>query len=259
MDIKDEEFLVQLATTGEIDELQTMLTPSLSEHTIHSLLIAAAKNSQVGTLQLVLEKHPSITIKEETVRAAVNTGSQPLFAALLAHDATCVNMPFEMRGTPLTVACMGQQSIDYLRFLLEAGADPNQDPDAAVDPLAIVAGLYSDVAAAELVVQHGGRIAHSSALAAACQRGNVTMLHYLLRRGARPETDASPLGVGTPPLHIAVKAEHPGAARALLEHGADSEVKDGNGATPLEVAMKMHENGKDMTEMMETLAEYMIL
>lgn len=43
-------------------------------------------------------------------------------------------MRFDMRDTPLIVARQRQQSVEYLRFLLQAGADLNLNPDTSTQP-----------------------------------------------------------------------------------------------------------------------------
>lgn len=237
--------------------MRTLLTggqESPSQETIRKLLTTAAKSSHYELVTLLLEHYPSVSMDEEIVRAAVNTGSIPIFTALLARDPSLINMHFDRRGTPLIVACMGQQSVEYLQFLLEAGADPNQDPDAAAFPLALVAALYSNPAAIDLLLHHGASLERSGALAAAARRGNELMLRRLLERGARPESDATVMGTGASPLHVAVRAGHAGIARILLQQGgADPTVADVSGFTAIEAAKQMRLQGKDMSEMMEVL------
>lgn len=245
-----------LASTGDVDQMRNLLAPekeSLSQETIQELLTSAAKSTQIQAVSFLLSQHPSITLNEEIVRAAVNTGSIPLMQTLLAKDPSVINMQFDMRGTPLIVACMGRQNIEFLRFLLEAGADPNQDPDAASYPLALVAGLYKDTAGIDLLLRHGARIEHSGALSAAARLGNELMMRNLLDKGARPETDAPPTGTGASPLHVAVKAGHVGVARTLMQHGADPNATDGSGTSAIEVARQMKQQGKVIPEMVEAL------
>lgn len=252
-----EDSLITVASAGDVDQLRTLLTDgqeSSSEETIQNLLTTAAKSSHLDVVTFLLTQYPSISLNEEIVRAAVNTGSIPIFAALLARDSSLINMQFDRRGTPLIVACMGRQTVEYLRFLLEAGADPNQDPDAAAFPLALVAALYADPAAIDLLLQHGARLERSGALAAAAHLGNESMLRRLLERGARPDVDAAAMGTGASPLHVAVRTGHVGVARILLRHGgADPNAADASGATAIELAKQMRLQGKDMSEMMEVL------
>ncbi|KAF4976148.1 hypothetical protein FZEAL_7167 [Fusarium zealandicum] len=251
-----EDTLSNLASAGDADQMKTLLSTcqeSPSKETVQDLLTTAVKGSHLGVVTFLLTRYPSVSLNEEIVRAAVNTGSTPVFAALLARDPYVINMQFDRRGTPLIVACMGQQTVDYLRFLLEARADPNQDPDAASFPLALVAAFYADPTAIDLLLQHGARLEHSGALTAAARRGNEPMLRSLLDRGARPNADAPAISTGASPLHVAVKAGHAGVARILLQHGTDANAADTSGTTAIEVAKQMSLQGKDMSEMMEIL------
>lgn len=253
---KLEDSLITMASAGDVDQMRTLLTAgqeSQSEETIQNLLMTAAKSSHLDVINFLLAQYPSVPLNEEIVRAAVNIGSISIFEALLARDPSLINMHFDRRGTPLIVACMGQQAVEYLRFLLEAGADPNQDPDAAAFPLALVAALYTDPAAINLLLQHGARLERSGALAAAARRGNEPMIRYLLDCGACLDADAPAIGTDASPLHIAVRAGHAGVARILLQHGADPNATDANGATTIEVAKQMRLKGKDISEMIEVL------
>ncbi|KAF4454076.1 hypothetical protein F53441_3361 [Fusarium austroafricanum] len=250
--LKDQ--LIALASEGDVDQLKSLVEKeSLSQETAQEILTEAAKSSQFDVVSFFLAQYHSIPLNEEIVRAAVNTGSTRTMQALLAKDPSVIKMQFDMRGTPLIVACIGQQSIDFLRFLLEAGADPNQDPDAAAYPLALVAGLYTDTAVIDLLLKHNARLEQSGALAAAARLGNELMLRYLLAKGARIDADAPPTGTGASPLHVAVRAGHVGVARILLQNGADPDAADPSGMSAIEVAKQLREQGKVTSEMVEVL------
>lgn len=253
-----EDSLLSIASAGDVAQMRALLTTRQeppSEETIQNALTAAIKSSHLDILKFMLHQYPFTSLNEEIVRGAVNTGSISIFETLLARDPSIINMQFDRRGTPLVVACMGQQKIQYLKFLLDAGADPNQDPDAAAFPLALVAALYSDPAVIDLLLHYGAHLERSGALAAAARRGNETMLLRLLDRGARLEDDAPDVSNDTPPLHIAVKSGHLGVVRILLKHGADIHTTDAKGFTAIDVLRQMRADGKDVSEMSEILGE----
>ncbi|KAH0354150.1 hypothetical protein KCU81_g1543, partial [Aureobasidium melanogenum] len=258
MTSQTEDTLLDLALAGNVTQMKTLLMASERpplESTIQNLLVAAVKSSQLDVVELLLDQYPSVSLNEEIVRGAVNTGSIPIFKILLARDPSIINMPFEKRGSPFIVACMGRQTVEYLKFLLEAGADPNQDPDAATYPLALVAALYSDIDAFDLLLQNGARLQHSGALAAAARLGNEPMIRRLLDRGARLENDGYSLGARTTPLHVAVESGRLGVVKILLQNGADSTATNASGATAFDVARQMETKGKDMSQMLEILGE----
>ncbi|KAF5548913.1 ankyrin [Fusarium mexicanum] len=252
--LKDQ--LIALASTGDTKEMKSLLSTTKktpSQETIQEVLTTAVKNCQHDAIGFLLAKYRSVPLNEEIVRAGVNTGSIPLMQALLTKDPAVINMQFDMRGTPLIVACMGRQHVDFLRFLLEAGADPNQDPDAAAYPLALVAGLYKDTAAVDLLLKYGAKVENSGALAAAARRGNEVMMRYLLEKGARPESDATSVGTGASPLRVAVGAGHVGIVRILMQHGDDPRAADSTGTSAVELAKQLQQEGKTTSEMVEAL------
>ncbi|WZH42291.1 ankyrin repeat-containing domain protein [Fusarium acuminatum] len=252
-----ENSLITLAAAGDVDLIWTLLTTiqePLSEDTIQHLLTAAAKGSHLNIITFILAQYPSISLEEEVIRAAVYTGSIPIFKALLAQDPRVVNMRFDKRGTPLIVACTSRQPFEYLKFLLDAGADPNQDPECAVFPLAIVSAFYNDPAVIDLLLQHGARLEDSGALPTAARFGNEPMLRRLLDRGTQLDSiHASPLHAATRASHGGVKAGHVSVVKTLLQHGADADVADSSGATAVELANQLRSQGKDILNMMDVL------
>jgi hypothetical protein len=252
--------LTTMASAGKVDEMRTLLMAGqepLSKETVQSLLKTAVQHSHLGVVNFLLNEYPSVPLDEDIVRFATYTCSIPIFKALLVRDPSVINMQFDHRGTPLAVACMSQREVEYLRFLLEAGADPNQDPDVVSFPLALVAALYTDPAAIDLLLQHGARMEESGALHAAARRGNEPMVRRLLDHGARQDTDAPTPVMGTleSPLHAAVRSGHAGIARILIQHGANPNASEAHGGTAMEDARQMRRKGKDMEEMMEVLGE----
>jgi ankyrin repeat protein len=165
-------------------------------------------------------------------------------------------MRFDMRGTPLIVACQSQHDVDCLRTLLEAGADPNMEPDTSIYPIALVASLagYTDVAAIDVMLQHGARPEGTGSLAYTAMKGKEAIVLSLLKAGARPEAEpnAAPGGYhATPsPLHAAVIHGHESVVRLLLDYGADRHATDNKGLTATDHAKQMAVDGKDVSRML---------
>jgi ankyrin repeat protein len=252
--------LTTMASAGKVDEMRILLMAGqepLPKETIQNLLETAVKHSHLDVVNFLLNEYPPVSLNEEIVRAAIYTRSIRIFKTLLTQDPSVINMQFDHRGTPLIVACLSQQTLEFLRLLLEAGADPNQDPDVASYPLALVATFYTDPAAIDLLLQYGARLEESGALRAAAQKGNEPMIRRLLDRGARQDTDtpAPGMGIGTleSPLYAAVKKGHAGVARILMQHGANPNANEAFGGTAMEVARSMRREGKDMEEMIGIL------
>jgi ankyrin repeat protein len=261
-DSQHDEELNAAVSSGDTTELARLLQAAkpVNDRTVQSLLSKAAWKSNLAIVTFLLERYPSTPLEEETVRAAIYSGSIPLFSALMAKDPSIVTMQFDRRGTPLIVACQSKQPIDFLRFLLEAGADPNQDPEVAAFPITAVVYLHPDIGVVDLLLDHGARLEQSGAVAAAINRGNESMLRHLLERGAGLEQDAIYLGVdpgkGWFPLHVALRKGHVGVLKILLDRGVDVGAVDANGMTVLEVAEEMSNNGQDMSEAIQLLQSY---
>lgn len=258
MNTRLEEELQSAASTGDVDQLSLLMQDAepLSEKLVQALMSRAAWKSHLPIITFLFEQFPFVPLEEETIRAAVYSGSIPLFSALMARDSSVINMQFDKRGTPLIVAYTSKQPIDFLHFLLESGADPNQDPEVTAYPIAIAAYFHTDLKVVDLLLDHGARLERSGALSVAARRGNESMLRHLLHHGAKPEFDATELGSQQSPLHVAVRQRHVGILKILLEYGADARHVDSKGKTVMDVAKEMVESGEDMSEIMQLLDSY---
>ena len=129
------------------------------------------------------------------------------------------------------------------------------DPDAAAYPLALVASLYTDPAAIDVLFKHGARPEGTGALACAAQKGNKDMVRSLLDGGACPEAEAKALCVYNTgsPLHGAVRHGHVGVVELLLRYGADITAVDHTGLTAIEIAKQMESDGVDGVDVSKIL------
>lgn len=254
-----EDRIQEAAASGDIKQLSRLIQTAdpLPDRTVQSLLRKAATTSQPFIIKFLIEQFPSIPLDEETIRAAVYSGSIPVFSALLAKDPSAVKMQFDMRGTPLIIACMAKKPIDFLRFLLEAGADPNQDPDAAAFPLALVAAFYVDIEVINLLLEYGAKIEHSGALSTAAQFNNEAMIRHLLHCGAKPETDAAERLPFQSPLNVAIRKGNIEALKILLDSGADITLVDAKGLDARATAEEMErKRGNNITKILHLLETF---
>ena len=152
-----------------------------------------------------------------------------------------------------------------MRWFLFHGADPNLTDDRGRTCLA-TAACELDAPHIQLLLDHGAKMECSDALYAAANTfagdaGRIEMMQFLLAHGAdinQREVQVDPRlaekypekGGGTA-LHGAVRRWNQDNVRFLLGRGADPNIRDNAGRTPLDVA----EGSRD-TEMVALLKDY---
>lgn len=251
--------LKDAVSSGDLETVEQMLasqSSTLDDAAFQDLLKAASWGPNDSVFLLLLAKHSPRSIPEEVVLGTVYSGSTERFQALLDRDSSLVNLQFDRRGTPLVIACSSRQSVEFLKFLLGAGADPNQDPEAAALPLACVAAFYQDTSAADLLLKHGAKMKGSGALETAASRGNEVMVRYFLEHGADRETDSAGISAGVVALCGATRCGRPKVVKALLEHGIDSKSKNADGKTALDILEEVErkQSSQETAEVKELLS-----
>ena len=127
---------------------------------------------------------------------------------------------------------------DILLILLEAGTDPNIHGEHV--PALHVAAANDNVEAAAILISHGAKIDvrdkvnNDTALIYGIRDGKFSVAEVLLEAGADPNlTDRR----GFTPLHIAVARDDVKIVQSLLDHGAAINVRtQSDGRTPLMIA-----------------------
>ena len=173
---------------------------------------------------------------------------------------------------------IGTERLDWVKFLVETGADVNLDHDEWGYPLEIAARSTSkeiynyleplthpeiknyifitstvnhDYQTLQVLIDSGidvdspreyenGR----TPLIIAVQQGNDKIVKMFLEAGANPNLRDE--DSGTTPLISAIKRQYIYMTRLLLENGADINISDQNGYTALEIAMKL-QNKKELS------------
>jgi len=237
-----------------------MLTNELIATRFHLSVALRAATNGVGVAQSV-DGHPAWPPAEADDLAAHSVSA--LLSATRSHDLPAVDAI--LSPTPLfSLASHPVQSVDD-----DGNSSPTRGDADATDLFANVLGASlhaacstklqagdtgSGLAVVELLLARGAILEWSdqsgrSALHAACTNGNTALASLLLERGADSNRcDAR----GCTPLHLAaseVAMEHAaeaaldgggdndgarGVAEALLRYGADVNLRDASGFTPLE-------------------------
>lgn len=181
-----------------------------------------------------LSVDPAVDLR--LLEAAEGGDTPGVSAALAAHADP--NVRGAGGRSPLILAAAGHHA-QVARVLIEAGADVNQQDDRK-DSAFLLAGAEGDLATLRLVApsadtailnRFGG-----TALIPAAERGHVEAVRFLLEEtrvqvnhvnnlGWTALLEAIVLSSGGPP--------HQEIVRTLLAHGADPNIADRDGVTPL--------------------------
>ncbi|CRG83926.1 hypothetical protein PISL3812_01282 [Talaromyces islandicus] len=171
------------------------------------------------------------------------TASKPAVFQTLMDFGLSVNHPMDKIGSPLTVAIQ-RQDVEMVRFLLGKGADANDMYWIPPDTVLARAASLSSLEVMALLLEHGATIEGSRALMGAAESGNIDAATVLLARGADInevfrhglwDDDLAKDTIGTA-LHTATQHDQADFVRFLLERGARTDLADGEGVTPYQLA-----------------------
>lgn len=154
-------------------------------------------------------------------------------------------------GTPLEVA-VDYGNLEVVRFMLEAGADPNVEPDDGYTCLltAIDSSTESSILIMQALIDGGADIQQAGTngwtpLHMAAVRGYVEKANVLIQAGAKIDQRTEIDGDETP-LMLAASTGKADVVRLLLQHDADPTLRETMlNKTPLEIAIAANK-GPDM-------------
>uniref|UniRef100_A0A061RZB8 Ankyrin repeat-containing protein n=1 Tax=Tetraselmis sp. GSL018 TaxID=582737 RepID=A0A061RZB8_9CHLO len=157
--------------------------------------------------------------------------------ATVAEIAGSVDLNSEASSgvTPL-LAAVESCKADVVKFLLEAGADPNLTTRKGNTPLR-AAVLLGDADSLLALVHNGADVnletARGTPLTTACGQSDVDMVSLLLDKGACLHMEARS---GTTPLIAAAREDAFAVVKLLLDRGADPNQTNKDGNTAIDVA-----------------------
>lgn len=191
---------------------QAQVAPNPSEIAAYRGLLAAAASGDVATLRMLTAQGSKVDVRDARGR------------------------------TPLIVAAFARQH-DAMRALVAAGADPNALDGDRYD-MVTIAAVADDVATLTVALELGNKATNvtsrydGTALIAAAHLGHADVVRKLITAGAPLDhvnnlgwtavIESIVLGDGGP-RHVATLA-------ALIEGGANVNIADRTGATPLTLA-----------------------
>ncbi|WP_172119075.1 ankyrin repeat domain-containing protein [Halomonas hibernica] len=196
----------------------------------------------VGTVALLLAVFPFITVSkamsETQLHNAAKQNDTSLIIRLLAEDAE-IDARDSSGATALLIASRAN-AVEAARVLTESGADVNAK-DSILDSPYLYAGARGHLEILRMTLTHGADLKSTNryggtALIPAAERGHVETVRTLIEAGVDVDhvnnlhwtalLEAIILGDG--------HARHRQIVELLVEAGANVNLADGNGVTPLQ-------------------------
>ena len=174
------------------------------------------------------------------LHAAAIYGYSEIVEFLLNHGVDPNIRNKKYGATPLHYAAAYGNS-KVVEVLLEHGADPNIRDKNGITPLHFAA--VSDYPKIVEVLHKKGLSDYDDTPLQAAEFNYPEVVKLLLEHGANPNIQDAD---GWTPLHFAVKSCHVDVVRVLLDHGADLTIRNNEGRTPLDY-------GSDCEEIIEEL------
>lgn len=142
------------------------------------------------------------------------------------------------KSTTFLQAFIDDGYFQVVKIMLEHGADPNKSDHEYSKPL-IRAFYGNDLKITEVLIKHGAKILENQSISQAiAMENNIELVKLLIKHGADvDEVDAK----GNSPLHIAYmwmskrQRDMKAMIELLIEHGADSTLRNLEGKLPHEV------------------------
>lgn len=195
-------------------------------------LIEAAKTGNVEKVKELLDQGAAINDQdsgtaETALHHAAAQGHVAVVELLLDRGAT-VNVHGFSWGTPLHRALAGGHK-QVVEILLAHGADPDAGNSGEGGMPLSSTSQSRDVKVAEMLRAMEAKQT-AAAVLEAVKKGDLGRIKELVAQGA----DVNAMNAGQSLLSYAVSQGHKDVVEFLLSHGANVNVKDQNGETPLE-------------------------
>jgi uncharacterized protein len=205
-------------------------------------LLSAADSGDAAAVAAVLNQHPAIINERGTLPG--HTGQRTALHFGSSHEA--VVRTLVERGADPNIRDEGDNAyplhfaaergdLAIVRLLVEHGADPigaNTTHELDVLGWAVCFEYATHLEVAHYLLAHGARHTFLSAVA----MGDVEAMRSLAAQGADLNRRMDRTNHGRTPLHLAVVKKQPAALAALIELGAELDLKDAVGLTPLDQA-----------------------
>ena len=219
-----------------------------------SPLHTACESGALDVVKMLVEAGAGVRVANAEGATCLN------LAAIFRHTETVrylvglpevdVNHRDEANETALYCAARNSHTTDMVRVLIDAGADIDIDNSDGRWPLhnACISGALDNVkmlvraGAGVCVTDNGGR----TCLSLAAEWGHTDTVRYLV---GLPEVEINyGSAVNYTALHCAVQKTCTDVVRVLIDAGADIEIKNNDGRSPLHCAFEVLDNVKMLVE-----------
>ena len=232
VDVRDSDGVTPLmyaAAVGSTEAMKRLVAAGADVNAVNNLgspaLTWATKD--IDKVRLLLDHGANVNVVSKSGRtpllvATMHDPSAEVVKLLAAHGADVLAAD-KLNANALHTAAVASDR-DTLRLLIDAKVDVNARDAANFTPL-MVAAANGSVEAVKLLLSHGARVNDVSG------DGEV-----IVHAPARAKNGMLALGTFTP-LLLAAPASSPELVKTLLDAGADVNVKDLRGMTPLMLAV----------------------
>lgn len=199
--------------------------------TCMSPLFVAAREGHADVVRLLIERGATQRATSEEVSpllAACEYNEVDCARLLLEHSPAEIDKACRDKTTPLVMAA-GKGHVECLQLLLDNATPSTVDAQAAGGRTALLCAVQEGhVDCGRLLLEHGAAPNKDSAgrtpLCAAAFLGHVELCRMLVHHGA--EVDKANKHTGETPLVTAARYDKPDCVRALIDVGADLELRD---------------------------------
>lgn len=188
-------------------------------------LSAAAAGGELDMMSLLLSHGAEVNLtggllQWTAIHRAVAAGQDQSVDCLLRHNAD-LDKTDAVQRTPLLLAVMFRH-VQCATVLLAAGADPNMGNKRFGSPLNLAASQGNDCMV-EVLLTYGAFMETAPyALHNAIEVGSIDCVRMLLLSGADPNVHDRK---GKTPLILAIYKSNPELVKCLLQHNCDTELK----------------------------------
>ena len=218
--------------------LESHAKVDLQSGTGKSALYIASQNGHTSVAKLLLENGATVDLQRNSGASALYIASQRghiAVAKLLLKNGANIDLQKNSGATALYIASQ-KGHVEVAKLLLEKGASIDLQKNIGASAL-YIASEKGHVEVAKLLVENGAKIdlrekSGACALHVATQNGHIEVVKLLIKKHAQVDLTYNRLS----PLMIACECGLSSITQVLLDHDADTYLRNNKGQTALEIA-----------------------